>query len=153
MTTSITSELPRDERLGRRELFPYWSKESVRWSDTDRVGHVNNVAYAVYCESGRTAFLTPLTLGKPGVRTLLLLAQINLSFRGESDWPAIVDIGTVVLDIGQSSCRIGHGLYVGERCVATADSLLVHIDETTRRPRELPDSARAYLSRHGLVAA
>lgn len=146
--TGALAPLPRDAGLVRRERFAHWFTEHIRWSDTDRVGHVNNVAFAVYCESGRTAFLTPLTIGAAGKRSLMLLAQINLSFLGEADWPAAVDIGTVVLDVGRSSCRIGHGLFVGERCVATADSLLVLIDEATRQPRALPEPARAYLERY-----
>ena len=39
--------------LPRPEEFAFWSDETVRVSDTDLNGHVNNGAIGAYCETGR----------------------------------------------------------------------------------------------------
>ncbi|MCK9284849.1 MAG: acyl-CoA thioesterase [Rhodocyclaceae bacterium] len=138
--------IPRDPRLTQRRFFTHWVTERVRWSDTDQVGHVNNLAFCTYIETGRTEFMRHLVSRDVESRVLLLMAQINVSFLGEVHWPSDVDVGTCVLDIGRSSCRIGHGLFLGEQCVSSADSLLVMIDESTRKPQEIPPHVRAHLA-------
>ncbi len=139
--------LPRDRRLTEHAFFKHWIAERVRWSDTDQVGHVNNVSFATYCECARTEVMRPLLSGEAPERAMLLVAQLNLSFIGEIHWPAQVDIGSVMLEIGGSSCRLGHGLFVGDRCVGTADTVLVNIDETTRKPHPIGGPTRDYLNR------
>ena len=42
--------------LTNRASFAYWHREKLRFSDTDMIGHVNNVAFAALFESGRVAF-------------------------------------------------------------------------------------------------
>jgi acyl-CoA thioester hydrolase len=138
--------LPRDPRLTQRAFFTYWLTERVRWSDTDQVGHVNNLAFSTYFESGRTEFLRDLVSRGVDSRVLLLMAQMNVCFLGEVHWPSNVEVGTCVLDVGSSSCRIGHGLFLGDQCVGTADSVLVMIDEATRKPREIPPHVRQHLN-------
>jgi len=143
---SALPPLPRDRRLTQRAFFKHWLTERVRWSDTDLVGHVNNLSFATYCESGRTEFLRELIRRDADSRVLLLLAQSNVCFFGEVHWPAQVDVGTCILDIGESSCRMGHGLFYNERCVGTADALLVHIDETSRKAQAIPAAVREHLT-------
>lgn len=131
--------LPRDARLTQRSAFPHWLTERVRWSDTDQIGHVNNVSFCTYLETGRTEFLRDVLDRKAAAPVLLLTAQINVCFLGEIHWPSNVDVGTCILEVNRSSCRMGHGLFVGERCVGTADTLLVNVDEDTRQPLAMDD--------------
>jgi acyl-CoA thioester hydrolase len=145
---SLLPPLPRDSRLLKREFFRHWLTERVRWSDTDLVGHVNNLSFSTYFETGRTEFLRKLISHDAQSRVLLLMAQMNVSFFGEVHWPAHVDVGTCVLDLGNSSCRLGHGLFHGEHCVASCDELLVLIDENSRKPGTLPAHVRNYLAAH-----
>ena len=138
--------LPRDARLKQRALFSHWVTERVRWSDTDQVGHVNNLAFGAYFESGRTELFRDLVCHAAESRVLLLVAQMNICFVGEAHWPSDIDIGTCVLDIGGSSCRLGQGLFLGDRCVGTADTVMVIIDEATRTPSDIPPHVRDYLN-------
>ena len=138
----------KDSPLTRRETFSHWSKEQVRWSDTDLVGHVNNLSFATYCETGRTFFLHEIiTSNVSEGTTQLVIAQMTVSFLGEVHWPAEIDIGTGVLSLGRTSFCMGHGVFVGERCVATSDSVIVSIDESSRQPCPIPQRTREYLSR------
>ena len=84
---SALAPLPRDPRLSQRAAFPHWLTERVRWSDTDQVGHVNNLSFGTYIETGRTEFLRELIDRNADSRVLLLMAQVNICFLGEgSAW-------------------------------------------------------------------
>ncbi|EME70219.1 thioesterase [Paramagnetospirillum caucaseum] len=124
-------------------VYPHWCRETLRYCDTDQQGHINNVAFSVFCETGRTQFLLepdrPLT--PPG--TFMVIARLVLDFIGEIHWPGEVRIGTGVTGIGRSSFHLGQGVFVGDRCVAIADSVLVLADQQTRRSTPLPDDLRA----------
>lgn len=76
---------------------------------------------------------------------------MTANFLGEVHWPATVDVGTSVLALGTGSRRVVHGVFVGERCVATGDSVLVHIDELARVSRPMPGAVREYLSAYLLA--
>lgn len=77
---------------------------AVRWSDEDRMGHVNNSRYLTFTEDARLAWLAASPTGPGGV----ILARSEIDFRH----PVHFAIGgrlvvqTAVLDIGGSSLRI-----------------------------------------------
>jgi acyl-CoA thioester hydrolase len=133
--------------LADRSRFRFWSREVCRYGDTDRQGHVNNAAFVTFCETGRVLFLTDEArpLAPPGCA--FVIARIELDYRAELQWRQVVEIGTVLLAFGRSSFTLGQGLFVRDRCVATARSVLVLIDETTRRPVPLPEEVRLRLAR------
>jgi acyl-CoA thioester hydrolase len=126
-------------------VYPHWSRETLRYCDTDAQGHINNIAFSVFCETGRTQFLLepgrPLT--PPG--TIMVIARLVLDFLGEIHWPGEVRIGTGVTRIGNTSYHLGQGVFVGERCVAVADSVLVLADQETRRSTPLTPELRGRL--------
>lgn len=133
-----------DADLTDRAIFRFWSREVCRYGDTDRQGHVNNAAFATFCETGRVLFLYPdEPLAPPGCA--FVIARLELDFRAELRWRDVVEIGTVVLALGRSSFTLGQGLFAGNACVATARSVLVLMDEATRRAASLPEDLRTRL--------
>jgi acyl-CoA thioester hydrolase len=129
----------------RRKAFPHWAHERVRFSDTDLIGHVNNLAFSAYLETGRSLFLQAFTKPSAGARSLFVLVEINVRFIGEAHWPSDVAIGTGVIEIGRSSVRLGQGLFVGDRCFSTSESVLVLMDEESRRSRQIPEDIKTWL--------
>lgn len=132
--------------LTDRTLYSQWSRDVLRFGDTDRQSHVNNASFATFCETGRVAFLCDPSAPLAPEGCQFVIARLVLDFRGEIMWPGSVDIGSGLLSIGRSSFSLGQGLYVGERCVATAETVIVLTDERTRRSTPLPDVVRAKLS-------
>ncbi|WP_175443086.1 acyl-CoA thioesterase [Halofilum ochraceum] len=127
-----------------RSAFPHWTREKIRFQDIDRLGHVNNVAITIYAESGRVEFLdavmpTALTAGNASI---WVIARLDVQFRAQSHYPGTVEIGTRVLRIGNSSITLGQGLFVGDRCIATTESVVVLVDPDTGRGMTLPDEVR-----------
>jgi acyl-CoA thioester hydrolase len=139
--TRMTHEID----LTSRAVYTYFEAEKLRFSDTDMVGHVNNVAFAALLESGRTAFgQVHLHPHMPG-GVLIVMARVEIDYRRELHWPATVDIGNRIVAIGRSSYAIGQGIFRGEKCFTTGRTTLVMINRETRKPSPLPDNFRAVL--------
>ncbi len=121
--------------------YPARVTEKVRYADTDRQGHVNNAVFATFLESGRVAVLYDphAPLAEPG--SGFVIARLELDFRAEMTWPGDVVVGTRVATIGRSSVTLEQGIFQGDRCVATARTVIVSMDEATRRSRPLSEPA------------
>ncbi len=127
----------------RPEEFRFWSDETVRVSDTDLNGHVNNGAIGAYCETGR-ADLVNAVAGAPHERPFnLAVARITIDYRREVHYPNKVRIGGAIVSLGNTSFVVEQALFVGENCVATAENVMVLLDRTTRKPHPLSPEVRA----------
>jgi acyl-CoA thioester hydrolase len=142
--------MPDSEKLSlppatERSSYASWAMDKLRLGDTDRQGHVNNAVFATFAETGRIEFMRDdlLNLDRKGLG--FVVVRVEIDFRGELHWPGKVDIGTRLLAVGRTSWRLEHGIFAGDRCVATAVSVMVTIDAETRRPTPLPDVLRTWL--------
>jgi acyl-CoA thioester hydrolase len=128
-----------------RGSYGIWTHDKLRYGDTDRQGHVNNAVFATFCETGRVSFLydDTLQLAEPGAN--FVVVRLELDFRAELFYPGQVDIGTRVLAIGRSSFRVGQGIFKGDVCTATAESVMVLMDEATRKAKPLTPQLREWL--------
>jgi acyl-CoA thioester hydrolase len=84
--------MSRDKRLQDRSIYPHWCSDTVRFSDQDAAGHVNNVALCAYLETARLTFMRDMGMFAPkedGVRGIS--AGMTVSFLAESHWPGKVD--------------------------------------------------------------
>ncbi|WP_085317360.1 acyl-CoA thioesterase [Derxia lacustris] len=137
--------------LADRARYAHWARDTLRFSDTDKLGHINNLAIAAYCETGRAHFLTEL-IG-PDLRPaqgVFVLARFAIDYRAELHWPGTAEIGTAVAALGRSSLTLAQAVFDGERCVATAENVMVLIDVVTRKPVAIADELRAALAPLGL---
>jgi acyl-CoA thioester hydrolase len=126
--------------------YPLKTYDKIRYGDTDRQGHVNNAGFATFLESGLVEILYDAgnPLADPGCA--FVIAQLVLNFRAEVRWPGSVEIGTRVASVGRSSIRMEQALFQDGRCVATAETAIVQMDEITRRSSPLSAGAVARLS-------
>ncbi len=130
----------------RIEDFPCRTTDRIRYGDTDRQGHVNNAVFATFLETGRVGILydgeTPLA--EPGCA--FVIARLALDFRAEITWPGEVIIGTRVASVGRSSMTLSQALFQHDRCMAEAETVIVQMDEATRRSRPLSAATTARLT-------
>ncbi len=136
-----------------RSVYSHWVQEHVRWSDTDCIGHANNLAFAAFSETGRALLLRRFMEPDADPRAVLVMAEQRLKFLGEMHWPALIDVGTAVTGIKNRSCTMVQALFDGERCTGLVETQLVLIDEATRRSRPIPDSVRNILQQSALLRA
>jgi acyl-CoA thioester hydrolase len=128
--------------------YAHWTKESVRYNDTDRQGRVNNAVFVTFLEAGRVSLLyNPKERALTPEGSSFVLANLVLNFRAEILWPSEVRIGTTVSRMGNSSVTFSQALFVGDNCVATAQTVLVLIGDATRKSRPLPDQTRQELKK------
>lgn len=125
--------------------FPLRAQDKLRYGDTDRQGHVNNAVFSTFLETGRVELIYGQAgqLVEPG--TAFVLARLEVDFRAELLWPGEVEIGTRVASIGRSSVRLDQAIFQGGRCVASGVSVIVQMDETTRKARPFSDAVRERL--------
>jgi acyl-CoA thioester hydrolase len=130
--------MPDDPKLAD---YPFRTSDKIRFGDTDRVGHVNNAVFSTLFELGRVEMLLmpPAPPLEPG--TAIVIVRLVIDFKAELNWPGEVMIGTRVAGIGRSSVKIEQALFQNGKCAATAENVIVLMDEATRRSRPLPEAA------------
>ena len=133
--------------------FAAWATEKIRYADTDRQGHVNNAIFSTLLESARVELIYDRArpLLEPG--TSFVIARLVIDFKAELVWPGTADIGTRVERIGSSSVTLRHAIYQGTTCVAEAETVIVVMDDATRRARPLGAAGRARLAELQVPAA
>ena len=131
--------------------YPLRTFEKLRYADTDRQGHVNNAIFSTMLETGRVELLYDphRPLHEPGCT--FVIASLHLDFRGEINWPGQVEIGTRVAVVGKSSVTLEQGLFQQDVCVATAQTVIVQMNEETRRSHPLSQRSVTWLN--GLIPA
>lgn len=127
--------------LPRPDDFPSRVIEKIRYSDTDRQDHVNNIAFAVFLEAGRVEILFGGDdILAPGCA--FVLARVAIDYRGQIDWPGEVEVCSRVERIGDSSIGIEQALFQNGACAATAEAVMVQLDQATGRAAPLSEVAR-----------
>lgn len=107
--------------------YAIWVEERVRFADLDLLGHVNNVAYGIFSESGRVAFVESLGWTPADRDVAWVIATLELAFKAELHYPARVAIGTRPSGIKRSSLVLRQGMFAEGRCVCTTTAVAVHV--------------------------
>ena len=129
------------------DQFPGRTRDIIRFGDLDPQGHVNNVMFATFFETGRVMLLREPgnLLNPPG--TTSVLARLDINFLREMHWPGTVEIGTGIEQIGRSSYTFLQALFHEGTCAATGYATMVMIDAATRKARALPQDVVARLEK------
>ncbi len=113
--------------LTDRSTYGYWSAEKVRWGDQDGARHINNVAYAEYLENARLELLLDRVIPHKGQGDNFIVRRVAIDYLGTASYPAQLDVGSCVVDLGESSFTIGQGVFLDDRCLATGETVHVHL--------------------------
>jgi acyl-CoA thioester hydrolase len=139
---TLTVEQSEDVDLTSVDTFDHWIRESIRFADLDSLGHVNNVAFSTYYESGRVRYF--YDLGSPvDLQDFSWMAvKISIEFKAQMNWPGFVDIGSNIVKMGRTSMVIGAGLFVDGACTSTSECIMVYVNTLTSKAAEIPDEIR-----------
>ena len=105
-------------------IYRFWITDRVRFSDQDGSGHINNVAYAAYVETGRVAFMQEVALADHQGEEMLIIVRLAIDYLRESHWPGEVRVGTRLIRLGGRSCVVGGGVFKDDVCIATAECVM-----------------------------
>lgn len=123
--------------------YPLRTHDKLRYADRDAQGHINNAIFSTMLETGRVELLLyPPESPLYAEGCAFVIASLHLDFLGEITWPGQVDIGTRVASIGKSSVTLEQGLFQNDKCVATAKTAIVQMNEKTRRSYPLSEDTR-----------
>jgi acyl-CoA thioester hydrolase len=119
---------------------------SVRWRDTDALGHVNNAVYLTYLEEARDAFYLRV-LGDP----IYVVVRLEIDFRAEvrhADRTVHVEIA--VEGLGTTSLTTREVLRTsGGEVAAQARVITVRWDQKEHAAVPFSDEQRARLAEFG----
>ncbi len=123
----------------RLEDFPYRLSDNVRFGDLDPNQHVNNAVYATYFETGRVTLMKDPGYGliPPGVTWIMV--RLDIHFRAELHWPGKIELGLGVVKFGRTSVTFDQVVFSEGKCIASARSVSVLLDEATRKPTPLTE--------------
>ena len=118
--------------------YPYIVTISSRFSDVIRDGHLNNAILATYFEEGRRSLERALFAGRAWPEgPFPVVVQTQARYLAAGSYPGDLHVGCGIASIGTSSFHIAQGLFQEQRCLATCETVMVHLG---------PDGAAAALS-------
>jgi acyl-CoA thioester hydrolase len=135
--TTMQGALP---DLADPAIYRHWTRVTIRFSDEDRMGHVNNAAYAVWLEASRVAYLE--SLYRPDETLDMVLARLTVDYLRETRWPGEVSVGARLTSLGNKSLRSVYGVFRDGVCLATCECVNVFFDPRARRAVAPPQAVR-----------
>jgi acyl-CoA thioester hydrolase len=123
--------------------FPFVHRETVRFRDTDGMGHVNNAVFSTYLEQARLGWF-----GESDELPLadVILARTEIDFRSPLRAGEVVEIGVRPSRVGTKSFELEYELRASGRLVAEAKSVLVGYDYGSGESAVIPDRWKRRLS-------
>lgn len=132
-----------------RSQFRHFTALPVQWGDMDMLGHVNNVIFFRYAESGRIAYFDHLLGNDPSIwgGEGPILAEIQCRFIRQLRYPARLEIGTRTCRIGSRSLAIECAIFKeGEADpVASSSAAVVWFDYRKQQAAAIPEALRRAL--------
>lgn len=131
-----------------REHYRHFRPLDTRWMDNDVYGHVNNVTYYSYFDTGVNAYLIEKgVLDIHAGATIGLVVETGCRYFAPIAFPDRLEVAIRVAHLGTSSVRYEVGIFrEGEESAAAAGHFThVYVDRATRRPAPLPADLRAAL--------
>ena len=131
------------------EIFPHRLPIQVRFSDVDVVGHVNNIIFFAYYDTGKAAFMTDL-LGKKvswdEVDTVV--ANVDCAFIAPIFYGENIEVLTTCTGMHDKSFRLLQMLRNGDtgEVKSVCETVMVSFDPQTQKAAPLSDQWREKLS-------
>lgn len=117
--------------------YPSITTDKLRYSDTDRQGHINNALFSTFLETGRVELIyNPNIVAKPE-NAEFVIASLSIQYINEILWPGTVEIGTAVKKIGNSSIIFQQGIFQNKTLCASADTVIVQVNSIIRKAMPL----------------
>lgn len=127
--------------------YPVVTPVTLRFSDQDPMGHINNVAITALLESGRTGLLRVLFENVELPPKSMVLANLNVDYIREVKYPDTVQVGAKLVHVGTKSLRGAYAVFQDSQCCVTSTSTNVFFDSNTRTAMAPPAPVHAQLLR------
>ncbi|BAT59409.1 hypothetical protein GJW-30_1_01942 [Variibacter gotjawalensis] len=118
---------------------------TLRPTDLDDVGHVNNVIFAALVAAGRMDFIGQRMKAFAAQGSDFWLVRVEIDYVQQLFYPGVARIETSIERVGRTSIGLGHEIW-GCELAARATSVLVYVDKGWSQSLPLPDALVAALN-------
>jgi acyl-CoA thioester hydrolase len=126
--------------------------DEVRFADLDVQRHLNNVAFLVFFESARVAYVRSLVPAyDPGLAGELgfMIVEVKITYRSPGRYGERIETLLRPSTLGRSSLRLECEMRVGERVLADGYAVMVAYDLAAGRSTPIPELLRERLLADG----
>ncbi|NOU53043.1 acyl-CoA thioesterase [Pseudoalteromonas sp. JBTF-M23] len=117
-----------------------------RFSETDVLGHINNTVLPVWFEAARVPIFKIFTPDLNPHQWKLIVAKVEVVFKGELFYGQEVEIKTAIEHIGSSSFVILQQAWQHGQCCAEGKTVMVRYDFAAKGAQSLSEDERAQLT-------
>ncbi|KZN29453.1 thioesterase [Pseudoalteromonas luteoviolacea S2607] len=119
-----------------------------RFSETDVLGHINNTVLPVWFEAARAPIFKIFTPDLNPHNWKLIVAKVEVTFKGELFYGQQVEIKTAIEKIGKSSFVILQQAWQHGECCAEGRTVMVRYDFASKSSQSLSEYERDALAVH-----
>lgn len=146
----LSQAWPPDNKKDWLSKFRFYTPIQVRFSDTDMLGHINNVSYFSYFEHGRISYLQELDLRKyllnpeQGLDGVIVTANLECQYLHQIHFGKEIRLGVRVSRIGNSSMEFQYALTLPAENLlgAIGRGTVVYVDILTGKSKPIPAAAK-----------
>ncbi|MBQ4847109.1 acyl-CoA thioesterase [Pseudoalteromonas sp. MMG013] len=117
-----------------------------RFSETDVLGHINNTVLPVWFEAARVPIFKIFTPDLNPLDWKLIVAKVEVTFKGELFYGQAVEIKTKIEKVGNSSFVILQQAWQHDECCAEGRTVMVRYDFSKKSAQTLSDNERSALT-------
>lgn len=117
---------------------------TVRFGETDALGHINNASYFVYLEEARIRFFEKLGYKMDAKNWNFILASTKCDFVSQGYFNQVLSVKTYVSKIGTKSFQLEHEILDSstQNLIAKANGVMVYFDFDNQQSEPLPDELK-----------
>lgn len=130
--------------------FRFSTPISIRYCETDKSGHLNNVSYVIYFEQGRVEYLNRLGIGKPMFEEesdiMFVAIDIECQYVAQVYFGDVLELAVRISKLGNRSLDMEYYLITKrgdeEILVATGRGACAFISKETGKSIPIPQEYR-----------
>lgn len=129
------------------------TKVTVRFCETDALGHINNTSYFIYLEDARIKFFELLGYSMDTNDWNFIVASIKCDFVNQGFFNQILTVKTYVTKIGNKSFEVNHDIVCSQtgQMIAKGNAVIVFFDFKEQKSRPIPDLLREGLKSYSVL--
>lgn len=114
---------------------------TVRFGETDALGHINNTSYFIYLEEARIRFIEQLGFKMNIENWNFILASTKCDFISQGYFGQELTIKTYVSKIGSKSFQLEHDVVSTKtnEPIAKGNAIMVYFDFETQKSEQIPE--------------
>lgn len=129
------------------KTFSFYIPISVRFSETDMYGHVNNISPFIYFEEARIAYLHSIGFLRKDMRQEdgIIVSDLQCNYLKEIYFGDEIQVYVKTDSVGTSSFDIHYKVVREEEVVLTARGRLIYMDTRKKIPKRLTNELKEIL--------